>query len=258
MAKARTTRKTTSKSASTKLQSVTAMGLPLTTWISTARRAKGGEVRSGSRAFILALSSRDLKSARAALTQHLNKWQLTSVAENDSELLQFQGAQGLMAVIRPSTAKVAAVGSTDEQLQKSPYARMRDLAGSVLSSALSQRVEKLVIETSGATSEERQGLLVGLEMASYSFAENRENPRRPRKTLPQILLRGGEGEFSDAEISEASRMALSINIARHLVNTPAGDLNPRTYAECVEAMFSSSSTVTVEVLEGQRLIDENM
>ncbi|RYZ76212.1 MAG: leucyl aminopeptidase family protein, partial [Proteobacteria bacterium] len=52
--------------------------------------------------------------------------------------------------------------------------------------------------------------------------------------------------------------ALSINIARHLVNTPAGDLNPRTYAECVEAMFSSSSTVTVEVLEGQRLIDENM
>lgn len=252
--------KTTSKSAtkSSSMVAATAMGLPLTTWISTARRAKGAEVRSGSRAYLVVLASRDQKATRAALADHLNKWQMTSLGENESELMQFQGAQGLVWVLRPSTSKIADAGSTDAQLQKSSYARMRDLGGSILASALTQKVEKLILEAAGTSEQERQGLLVGLEMAAYSFAENRGNPRRPRKNLPQILFRAGDGEFADTEIREASNIALSINIARHLVNTPAGDLNPRTYAECIEAMFASSDTVTVEVLEGDRLIEEKM
>jgi leucyl aminopeptidase len=238
MAKARTTLK------SARNVEPSVMGLPLKTWISSARRAKGGEVRSGSRAFLIALASRDSRAAKASLAQHLNKWQMTSLLQSETDSLHFQGAQGLAWIIRPASAQPAAPGSNDSLLQKSPYARMRDLAGSVVSQVVSQKVEKLVVEASGLSLEERRGLLVGLEMASYS--------------LPQILLRGGEGEFSDQEIREASQLALSVNIARHLVNTPGGDLNPRTYAECIEALFASSATVTVDVLEGDRLVEERM
>lgn len=251
--------RTTQKSASPRARVASElMGLPLTTWISSARRAKGVEARTGSRAFLLTLSNRDLKKSRASLTQHLNKWQMTAALASEAEILHFQGSQGLVWIVRPSSALAPAAGSTDAALQKSPYARMRDLAGSIVTQVAAQKVEKLVVEAMGASADERKGLLVGLEMASYTFAENRGNPRRPRKKLPQILLRGDEGAFADAEIREASSLALSVNMARHLVNTPGGDLNPRAYAEDIAAIFAGSDSVEVEILEGQRLVDEKM
>ncbi len=265
MAKARATQKTSVKAANSstkksapKMNASSLMGLPFETWISTARRAKGAEVRSGSRAQLLVLTNRDLKKSRELLTTHLNKWQMASALESENEILHFQGAQGLVWIIRPSTTPQPAPGSSDASLAKSPYARMRDLAGSIVTQVVAQKVEKLVVEAMGLSAEERKGLLIGLELAAYTFAENRGNPRRPRKKLPQILLRGDEGSFGDAEIQAASDLALSVNIARHLVNTPGGDLNPKAYANAVAALFANSRTMTVEILEGQRLIDENM
>ena len=61
-------------------------------------------------------------------------------------------------------------------------------------------------------------------------------------------------ELTEADLHSASRLALSINVARHLVNIPGGQLNPKTYAECIENLFAGSESSTVEVWERDRLV----
>lgn len=256
--KAASTLKQAVKGTTTKAAGSDFFGLPLKTWIESARAAKGAEVRSGSRGFVFALTTRDAKQMKAIAQGHLSKWQLDHFLKSEADSNHFQGLQGPVWFLRvtPPTNRQAAVHA-NQALEKSNYARFRDLAGSILSQVLSFKVEKLVVETRGLSLEEESGVLLGLELASYSFAENRNNPKKTRKTLPTLLLKMSEDMSSD-EIQGVSRLALSMNIARHLVNLPAGVLNPRTYSNAVIDLFRGSRSSEVDVWAGDKLNEENM
>ncbi|MES2963790.1 MAG: leucyl aminopeptidase family protein, partial [Bdellovibrionota bacterium] len=147
--------------------------------------------------------------------------------------------------------------SSPVTLEKSGYARFRDLAGPIVSQLATFKLDKVVIETHGLSPEEERALLIGLELASYSYAENRDNPKKTRKKLPALLLKTSEA-LDSREIGAAARLAFSMNVARHLTNIPGGELNPRTYSDAVVDLFEGLPDVDVEVWQGEKLRQENM
>ncbi len=242
---------------------VTAMGLPLRTWVGASRRAKGGDVRSGRRAFIFAFAKRALdnkmaKTFKSALSIHLNKWQMQMLLESEAESMMFQGAQGPVWVLRGPQDERRISLSAASTLEKSRYARFRDLGGAIVGQLGAYKPEKLILETHGLTLEEERGILIGMELACYSFQENRGLPGKPRRKLPELLIKESSEALTEREVRAAGEVGLAMNIARHYVNLPGGDLNPETYANSVEALFAESDTVSVEVWEGDRLVEERM
>jgi leucyl aminopeptidase len=245
-------------SAATNANSSDILGLSHRTWISTCRLAKGNEARAGSRGFVICLDSFDVKKTRSSLHQHLSRWQMDLLLKSEQELMVFQGSQGPVCVLRLLPPQREKYDIEDSTLSKSPYARARDFMSSVLTQLLSFKIDKLIVEFTHLTHPQRQGILIGLELASYSYSENRDNPRKPRKKRPTLLLRPSDDELSSQEIKSCSQIALATNIARHLVNLPAGDLTPRTYSDLVERLFDKSKSVTVTIWEGKKLQAERM
>lgn len=253
---AKTTQKKTA-SKKTVRGAETALGLPLKTWISGLRKTKGVEARSGRRAFVFAFAHEGQKEIRASVRGHLHKWQLDTCLESQAESQFFQGSEGPVWILRrPVVKKKDGLAATVSTLEKSSFARFRDLAGAIVPQLVSYRVDKLVLECHGLTDDEERAMLIGLEMGSYSYQECRPNSPKPVKKLPMLLYK--QMRISSEDIKQASNLSLCVNLARHYTNIPGGELNPRTYAESVEALFAKSPTVHVEVWEGQRLVDEKM
>jgi leucyl aminopeptidase len=135
---------------------------------------------------------------------------------------------------------------------------MRDLVGGTVTQLAPFMASKLVLEMIDLSLEEEKGALVGLEIASYLYAENCDNPRRQRRKLPQVLIAQASSALTQTEILAASKLGLCTNLARHLTNLPGGTLNPRTYSEAVAELFKKSQTVKVEIWQKDRLVKEQM
>lgn len=233
-------------------------GLPLGTWVSGLRKGRGAEAKSGRRGFVFAISRRDAKAIAALVKGHLSKWQLDLLDTSEAESLVFQGMQGPVWILRAPRVEKEARDSSQDPLGKSGYARLRDLVGAIVPQLTAYSLDKLFLEFHELSLEEERGAIVGLEMASYSFQENRGHPRKPRKTLPQLLLLTASDDLTPAEVESCGHLALAVNMARHLVNLPGGDLNPRTYSEAIKSLFRDSSSVTVDSWEGRKLVAERM
>ena len=253
---------TTAKTAMTTVRSsgdTSIFDFSLRTWISGLRAARGAEVRSGKRAFIICFGQRDPKQMKKVAGEHLNRWQLQMLLESEMDGNFFQGAQGPVWFMR---APVAQLATSEASLEKSNYARFRDAAGPVVAALNNYDVDRLIIENWGLGREEAKGLLVGLEMASYSFMENRGNEKRPRRQLPALVYKKAQmtqsETFSTKSVESAAQLGLAVNIARHLVNVPPNLMNPRTYAEAIETLFADSRSMEIEVWEGEKLTKERM
>jgi leucyl aminopeptidase len=156
-----------------------------------------------------------------------------------------------------------ATHEAQSKLAKSSYAKVRDQVGSCLIQSLTFDLDRLVFELHGLSQQEEQGIAVGLEVAAYSYADQRGHTQRKAKHLPRLFLAKSSREkeapaLSDRQLKEASLLGLAINQARHLVNLPPNDLQPQSYAQLVQSLFADSSTATVEVWSGQKLHDEKM
>jgi len=235
------------------------MGLPLKTWVASARRAKGADGRAGKRGFLLAFSDAsgagvDRRVLRKALSVHLNRWQLLAALESGSESQCFQGTNGPLWILKPAKS----VHSSPAKLEKTGYARFRDLAGAVVAQLVPFKLDKILLELNGLTLDEERAVLIGLELASYSYQENRPQVPKARKHLPEIIIKGASEALSNREVESASQLALATNIARHYVNLPGNSLNPRTYAESINDLFRNSDSVSIDVWHGDKLIEEKM
>lgn len=233
------------------------MGFPLKTWIQTVEKAKGSDLRSGKRGFVLVFGSQsNAKLERKLVSPHLKKWQLVNYLESESESQFFQGGDGPVWILRPGRGVLASRVNPHASLDKSSYARTRDLVGAVVPALGAMGLEKLILEMHGLSINEESAALIGLEMGSYSYSENRPEAPKPRKKLPKLFLK--ESALDETKVRAAADLALSVNIARHLTNIPGGDLNPETYADALKALFSSSPSVKVEIWEGEKLVNERM
>lgn len=255
---AKVAKKTTTKRAKRNSNSseATAFGLPLKTWVGSIRKLRGGEERGGRRGYIFAFSGAGEKELRKAVASHLRKWQLDDCLKSKAESQFFHGTNGPIWVLRVPEAKKNSHSAPDSSLEKMNFARFRDLAGAIVPQLAPLRLDKLILDCHGLTHEEEEAILVGMEMASYSYQENRPHEPKARKKLPPLLFK--QFSLSSEEIKRAAELALAVNVARHYTNIPGGELNPRTYAESVRALFAKSSTVSVDIWEGERLVKERM
>ena len=136
-------------------------------------------------------------------------------------------------------------------LAVSPFGKARDLFGAWTKEAFLQQLTDVHISFVKASTEEIKGAAVGLEMGLYRF------PRSARiKPLTLRAMCPNDKHRSLLEVGK--QLGIGVNTARHLVNLPARDLNPKTYSDALVAYFEASQTVVCEVWDVKRLRHENM
>ncbi len=231
-------------------------GLSLTSWVGSAKILRtGGKTAADGRVFFF--GRRDKKELTAALRGALLPWQLQNVLKSESEILSFAGRTGPVFILRPpSTQGLGGPMAHQGRLEKGAPARARDQVGSLVSNFTAWKLRTVVVSFISTTFQEESAALTGLEMGSYFFAENCNNERRPRRRLPKIVLI--KTQLKPGEIQKAGDLGVAVNLARHLTNLPGNELNPRTYAEAIQSLFTSMSGVSVEVWSGEKLQQENM
>lgn len=146
-------------------------------------------------------------------------------------------------------------------LEAGPFGRARDAMGSVVAQIEGIGLHKLVIHTASCDDETTLGLLVGLEIASYSYLKALAGSR---KAASGATSNGGKLprlELPDVEqslIDEAAHLGTATNVARHLVNTPSNHLHPESYASALSHLFADTAGVKLEVWDEGRLKKERM
>ena len=196
--------------------------------------------------FILGAGAKD-KDLKKELPSGIPSWQ-----EEALKGPSFFGAsdEGPVCVVRLKEARVS--GQDFGYHDGSSYGHSRDRLGSLVPRLESSKVFSWQIQYLGEDKEEALGALVGLGVGSYRYLDAIA-AKKPDNFLSFHLI-----GFEKSTIEAAKTLALSVNISRHLVNTPANLLNPETYAKEVKELFSGMKGVTVEVWAGARLKKEKM
>lgn len=181
----------------------------------------------------------------------------------------------ILATQRPTVLvrfSAAAMDSRDP-LVKSHFARARDCAGQCLQLAKTHSLNSVRVVFDEATEEQMFGFLVGLEIASYQFLNVSPLQSGSLKAKKESSAKSFDFNFEVVEglhdhapdlkllrkvVLEAGRLGVAVNLSRHLVNLPASELNPRTYAQAVQGLFSGLADVKVEVWDPKRLARERM
>lgn len=139
------------------------------------------------------------------------------------------------------------------QLDLSPYGAFRDLAGLCAGAQIDYALDELEVRFCGTSEEEALGTLVGLDLGAYRYRPVRTG-KGDGSSLPKLKLVNVE----EALVERAAVLSSSINLARHLVNVPACDLNPSTFTIAVQSLFKGSASMKVDVITGDRLTKEGM
>src|SRR5690606_20821165 len=122
------------------------------------------------------------------------------------------GRSGPVFILRPAASSDALLSASHGgALDKSAFARARDQVGSVFSGVATWKLDTLALSFFGTSLEEERAAVLGLEMAAYSFAENRGNPRRPRKRRPKLLLR--QSQMKSPDLRWAADLGVGVNLA---------------------------------------------
>ena len=104
--------------------------------------------------------------------------------------------------------------------------------------------------------EDMKAALVGIGLSDYRFRDAYD--KKPKL----IKLNISHKKITPAQLkkvaAEASAHALGQNTARHLVNLPPGDLNPKTYTDFVKKIFKGHKKIKVDVWNESKLKKEKM
>ena len=135
---------------------------------------------------------------------------------------------------------------SDERLRRAAGTAARAVAGS------RRAVAALPVENAAAVDAVAQGLLLG----AYSYDAYRVDSKASHKSpVGRITLHVADAKDADtlAAVARAKAIASAVNMARDLVNTPAGDLVPADFAAHAVAAAEALG-VGVEVLDEKALV----
>ena len=163
-------------------------------------------------------------------------WEKEQVRDSEKEWITFAGEQGPVWILRPRDANQAQHSGL---LNESPYAKCRDLLGTVAASLKSLNASEVHLHFLATSEEMELGAFVGLEMASYTFKDSEKAFKSLANT--QIIYHK-ETELDKTIIERAALRAGSVNIARHLVNTPPNLKTPQLLAQTVRGLKWSKQT----------------
>ncbi len=96
----------------------------------------------------------------------------------------------------------------------------------------------------------------GGALASYRFDVLRSADPAPE--LHGLVLRGDDADAMARGAARGAQVARAVALARDLVNEPAGTLTPQRFAEVVTERFVDVATLTVDVWDEDRIVEERL
>ncbi len=157
-------------------------------------------------------------------------WEKEQARDSEKEWVTFPGEQGPVWVLRPRESNP---GQHSGLLSESPYAKCRDLFGTVTASLKSLGAVEVHVHFLGTSEDMELGAFVGLEMASYTF---KDTDKAFKSLAATQIIYHKESGLDDSLIKRAALRAQSVNIARHLVNTPPNLKTPQLLAQTVRGL----------------------
>lgn len=188
-------------------------------------------------------------------------WQKSSLQKSERECLQFISDNGPVWIFQ-SKIRLGPF-SHGGKLEDSMYSWTRDQVGAIWNLAKAYQLDQLHVHFSQVVDEQVLGGMVGLQLARYNFKERLGKKHGEQNTdscVIKYFLNTDQGniEVPKSLSTQAASIAESVNAARHLVNLPPNFLNPKTFAEWVQAEFKNKKSVQVTVWDEKRLQKENM
>lgn len=208
--------------------------------------------------FVFVFGRENKARVQTLIHQFAPAWQKIQLKKLNREVFQFVGNRGPVWIISPKERKGPV--SHGGRLEESSYSWMRDQAGSLFGFFKPYGLENVKVEFHALDEKQQRGFFVGLELAAYSYKGMLDGILL--KDIPQIVIKNDgkkeAGELTIALAKKASVLGASVNLARHLVNTPPNFLNPKTLSEFVELQFSKAKSMQVEIWDESRLKKEKM
>ena len=166
------------------------------------------------------------KERTSIAKSNLLPWQFKDWSKNKPS--SFKGANEKNAVVLVGAPKLPKdiLERDGGLLSPSEYSALRNAVGSSLRSYLVAGEEiSINLHFHSMSDEETLGALVGIELAAYSYK------------FPQTKINWFLGKVAKKLLDEAKNIAMGVNISRHLVNMPANELYPESYAKIVKKLF---------------------
>lgn len=225
----------------------------LKSWIETFANGQGVAKSKAPAGYLVVLGSSEKSLYSRVIGNHALEWQKSLLEKSEKESVHFIGVNGPVWILRPTGKKEA---GHEGLLNESPYAWARDQVGGLLSSIKNQHLNTLHVELDGTSDVQDLGVLVGFDVATYQFKSFMAGEQMAE--LPKVFI-AKEGEALEKDLFvEAKAIARSVNLARHLVNLPPNELNPKTFADLAAKGLSFGKLMKVEVWNHARLIKEGM
>ncbi len=206
----------------------------------SAKKSAKSATSNVSKSHIYLLSEGHASQIKSIVEEHGVGWEKEQARDSEKEWVTFQGEQGPVWVLRP---KDVTGGQHSGLLSESLYAKCRDLFGTLVANLRAVSVAEVHLHFVGTTEEMELGAFVGLEMASYAF---KDTEKVFKSLSASQIIYHKETEFDESVIQKAVVRARSVNIARHLVNTPPNLKTPDLLAKTVRGMkWSKQSKIEI-------------
>lgn len=194
---------------------------------------------------------------QAKKTSSFVKLQLPDMSDYQKEklsskesLLLFEGSKGPVCAVCLWKLKSKEIDLNTG----SDYSNARDLMGRALRLIISSKIKKVNVVFDGLSSSQRLGILVGLEMALYTY----KSALNSCLMFDKITVSQSKGKILSSEIKKASSIASAVNLSRHLVNLPPNELHPKSFSGFIQSHFQKEKNFKVTVWDKDRLKKENM
>lgn len=222
-------------------------------WIETFDLGKDLKVKNELTGFVYFLGVDDSNKFISLVEEHSLVWQSSSLKKNEREFVYFIGHHGPVWILRPRKKNTMGHGGLIDEAQ---YTWARDQFGSLVSQFKAHQVKGVQMEFHGTEESQDLGALVGLDVGSYNFRQFIDG--KQLGDLPRIALKKSLGALGKSLVKEAMIRARAINLARHLVNLPPNELNPKSFAEIATKKISFPSTLKASVWDTKKLVQEKM
>lgn len=204
--------------------------------------------------YILGATNKNKLQSEVAsiIDSHAHDFQTKKLLESDKRSIHFVGRSGPVWILKNVEVPK---GQHHGILDESAYGWFRDQAGSVLSSSKNLGVENLQVYFSQVKTEEiARAVIIGFELASYNFFHIYTEKK---STAVKVYLQSDLLKLTTKTIEAAQAEAVSVQLARHLVNLPPNEIDPHTVEEMIANQLKFPNT-KVSVWDEDKLADENM
>lgn len=168
------------------------------------------------------------KEFKEIVETHAHDFQLDKLLTSDKKLIHFVGLSGPVWILKNLELKK---GQHYGLLEESTYAWFRDQAGALFSSVKNLGIENLQVYFSQCkTADISRAFIIGCEMAAYQFFQVYAGKKT---SAPKLYLKSDSFKLTAAVVAMAQQEAVSVQIARHLVNLPPNEINPETMTDLI-------------------------